>query len=94
MRYNTFYGLLITTTLATLLLAADRFEWRATGVVFRVANRFPGSVAFIVQLFAAFFGVIHVAIICKLIVRNAGLQSSYLYQSAWQMRFRHSAGTR
>ena len=58
---------MFTTTLATTLLAADRFEWRATGVVFRVANRFPASVAFVVQLLAAFFGVIHVAVISKLI---------------------------
>lgn len=66
-RYNTFYGLVITTSLATSLLAADRFEWRATGVFFKVANQFPASVAFVVQLLAAFFGVIHVAVICKLI---------------------------
>jgi len=66
-RYNTFYGLLVTTGLATSLLAADRFQWRASGLVFQVANRYPASVAFIVQLLAALFGVIHVAVICKLI---------------------------
>ncbi|KAJ4295348.1 hypothetical protein N0V90_007359 [Kalmusia sp. IMI 367209] len=67
MLHNTFYGLVITTTLATTLLAADRYQWRATGVVFRVANQFPASAAFTVQLLAAFFGVIHVAVVCKLI---------------------------
>ncbi|KAF1950982.1 hypothetical protein CC80DRAFT_576383 [Byssothecium circinans] len=66
-RYNTFYGLLITSALATILLAADQFEWRATGVLFQVANRFPASVAFTVQLLAALFGVIHVAVVCKLL---------------------------
>ncbi|KAF2116069.1 hypothetical protein BDV96DRAFT_491909 [Lophiotrema nucula] len=66
-RYNTFYGLLFTTTLATLLLAADRNQWRVTGYFFLVANRFPATVALTVQLLAAFFGLIHVAVICRLI---------------------------
>ncbi|OAG12261.1 uncharacterized protein CC84DRAFT_1073278, partial [Paraphaeosphaeria sporulosa] len=67
MLHNTFYGLVITTTLSTTLLAADRYKWRATGMVYSLANRYPASVAFTVQLLAAFFGVIHVAVICKLI---------------------------
>lgn len=66
-RYNTFYGLVVTTTLATLLLAADLLEWRATGYLFVLANRFPGTVALVVQLLAAFFGLIHVAVVCRLI---------------------------
>lgn len=66
-RYNTFYGLSVTTALATSLLAADRYNWRSSGVFFQVVNQFPGSVAFVVQLLAAFFGVIHVAVVCKLI---------------------------
>ncbi|KAF2749551.1 hypothetical protein M011DRAFT_398874 [Sporormia fimetaria CBS 119925] len=66
-RYNTFYGLVFTTTLATFLLAADFLEWRATGSVFVLANRFPGTVALVVQLLAAFFGLIHVAVVCRLI---------------------------
>ncbi|KAF2277086.1 uncharacterized protein EI97DRAFT_375880 [Westerdykella ornata] len=66
-RYNTFYGLVFTTTLATLLLMADLIEWRATGYLFVLANRFPGTVALIVQLLAAFFGLIHVAVVCRLI---------------------------
>ncbi|KAJ4359789.1 uncharacterized protein N0V89_000345 [Didymosphaeria variabile] len=36
-------------------------------MVFQLANRYPASVAFTVQLLAALFGVIHVAVICKLI---------------------------
>jgi hypothetical protein len=32
-----------------------------------LANRFPGSVALVVQMLAAFFGLLHVAVICKLI---------------------------
>ncbi|KAH7083251.1 hypothetical protein BKA63DRAFT_148453 [Paraphoma chrysanthemicola] len=66
-RYNTFYGLALTTGLATTLLLAELREWRVTGNVFILANRFPGSVALIVQLLAAFFGLLHVAVICKLI---------------------------
>ena len=66
-RYNTFYGLMFTTTLATLLLAADQNQWRVTGYFFRVANRFPATVALTVQLLAAFFGLIHVAVVCRLI---------------------------
>jgi hypothetical protein len=66
-RYNTFYGLVFTTALSTALLAADLYEWRATGYFFVLANRFPGSVALIVQLLSAFFGLIHVAVICRLI---------------------------
>jgi hypothetical protein len=50
-----------------VLLAANRFEWRATGAFFELANRFPASIAFIVQLLAALFGVVHVAVICKLL---------------------------
>ncbi|ORY13093.1 hypothetical protein BCR34DRAFT_624030 [Clohesyomyces aquaticus] len=66
-RYNTFYGLAITTTLASLLLAADFFQWRATGYFFRVVSDFPASVALFVQMLAAFFGLIHVAVVCRLI---------------------------
>ncbi|KAF2261608.1 hypothetical protein CC78DRAFT_535556 [Lojkania enalia] len=66
-RYSTFYGLIVTTTLSTLLLAADLLKWRVTGYFFRLANRFPASVALTVQLLAAFFGLIHVAVICRLI---------------------------
>ncbi|KAF1998288.1 hypothetical protein P154DRAFT_555365 [Amniculicola lignicola CBS 123094] len=66
-RYSTFYGLLITTGLASTLLAADTFKWRVTGSFFILANRFPSSVALTVQLLAAFFGLIHVAAICRLI---------------------------
>jgi hypothetical protein len=66
-RYNTFYGLAFTTTLSTILLLAQVNEWRATGEIFILANRFPGSVALVVQLLAAFFGLLHVAVICKLI---------------------------
>ncbi|KAH3993669.1 hypothetical protein HBI56_214400 [Parastagonospora nodorum] len=66
-RYNTFYGLAITTTLSTLLLLSELREWRATGDIFTLANRFPGSVALFVQLFSAFLGLLHVAVICKLI---------------------------
>lgn len=35
--------------------------------MFILANRFPGSAALVVQLLAAFFGLLHVAVICKLI---------------------------
>lgn len=66
-RYNTFYGLIFTTTLATTLLAAELYQWRVTGNLFQLANRFPGSVALTVQLLAALFGLIHVAVICRLI---------------------------
>ncbi|CAO2655858.1 Nn.00g046610.m01.CDS01 [Neocucurbitaria sp. VM-36] len=66
-RYNTFYGLAFTTTLATTLLLAEVYQWRVTGYIFILANRFPGSVALVVQLLAAFFGLLHVAVICKLI---------------------------
>jgi len=66
-RYNTFYGLAITTTLATSLLLAELKQWRVTGDIFVLANRFPGSVALVVQMLAAFFGLLHVAVICKLI---------------------------
>ena len=66
-RYNTFYGLVITTTLTTVLLAADFYEWRATGFFFHTVNDFPGTVALIVQLIASFFGLIHVAVVCRLI---------------------------
>ncbi|OAL52327.1 hypothetical protein IQ07DRAFT_610041 [Pyrenochaeta sp. DS3sAY3a] len=66
-RYNTFYGLAFTTTLSTTLLLAEVYQWRVTGYFFILANRFPGSVALVVQLLAAFFGLLHVAVICKLI---------------------------
>ncbi|KAH7383304.1 hypothetical protein BKA66DRAFT_441639 [Pyrenochaeta sp. MPI-SDFR-AT-0127] len=66
-RYNTFYGLAFTTTLATTLLLAQVYHWRVTGYFFVLANRFPGSVALVVQILAAFFGLLHVAVICKLI---------------------------
>lgn len=66
-RYNVFYGLLLTTTLSSVLLAADQFKWRATGISFRLANQFPASVAFFVQILAAIFGVMHVAVITKLL---------------------------
>lgn len=66
-RYNTFYGLAFTTTLATTLLLAEVYHWRVTGYFFKLANRFPGSVALVVQILAAFFGLLHVAVICKLI---------------------------
>ena len=66
-RYNVFYGLLLTTTLSSILLAADQFHWRATGITFRLANQFPASVAFFVQILAALFGVMHVAVITKLL---------------------------
>ncbi|KAL1801589.1 hypothetical protein ACET3X_001931 [Alternaria dauci] len=66
-RYNTFYGLSFTTTLSTVLLLAQLNEWRVTGELFTLANRFPGSAALVVQLLAAFFGLLHVAVICKLI---------------------------
>ncbi|KAF2036699.1 hypothetical protein EK21DRAFT_95931 [Setomelanomma holmii] len=51
-RYNTF---------------TDSRQWRVTGNAFILANRFPGSFALIVQTLAAFFGFLHVAVICKLI---------------------------
>lgn len=66
-RYNTFYGLAFTTTLATTLLLAEVYQWRVTGYIFILANRFPGSVALVVQLLAAFFGLLHFAVVCKLI---------------------------
>lgn len=66
-RYNTFYGLAVTTTLSTILLLAQINQWRVTGDCFVLANRFPGSVALVVQLLAAFFGLLHVAVVCKLI---------------------------
>jgi hypothetical protein len=66
-RYNTFYGLAITTALSTVLLLAELRQWRVTGNMFILANSFPGSVALIVQLLAAFFGLLHVAVIHKLI---------------------------
>jgi hypothetical protein len=66
-RYNTFYGLAITTTLSTILLLAQVNEWRVTGQIFILANRFPGSVALVVQMLAALFGLLHVAVITKLI---------------------------
>lgn len=66
-RYNVFYGLLFTTTLSSVLLAADQLEWRSTGMLFTCANRFPASAAFVVQLLAALFGVMHVAVITKLL---------------------------
>ncbi|KAF2866906.1 hypothetical protein BDV95DRAFT_679617 [Massariosphaeria phaeospora] len=66
-RYNTFYGLVITTTLSTLLLAAVQYEWRVTGRFFQFANRFPASIALGVQLLAALFGLIHVAVVCRLL---------------------------
>jgi hypothetical protein len=66
-RYNTFYGLAFTTTLATMLLLAELKQWRVTGNLFVLANRFPGSVALVVQMLAAFFGLLHVAVISKLI---------------------------
>jgi hypothetical protein len=66
-RYNTFYGLAFTTTLSTLLLLAELREWRVSGNFFRLANRFPASVALVVQMLAAFFGLLHVAVITKLI---------------------------
>jgi hypothetical protein len=65
-RYNTFYGLAFTTTLSTLLLLAELREWRVSGNFFRLANRFPASVALVVQMLAAFFGLLHVAVITKL----------------------------
>jgi len=66
-RYNTFYGLALTTTLATMLLLAELNQWRVTGDLFVLANKFPGSVALVVQMLAAFFGLLHVAVISKLI---------------------------
>ncbi|KAH7396673.1 hypothetical protein DE146DRAFT_44742 [Phaeosphaeria sp. MPI-PUGE-AT-0046c] len=66
-RYNTFYGLALTTTLSTLLLFAQLQEWRVTGSCFMLANKYPGSVALIVQLLAAFFGLLHMAVVTKLI---------------------------
>ncbi|KAH8730886.1 hypothetical protein GQ44DRAFT_736534 [Phaeosphaeriaceae sp. PMI808] len=66
-RYNTFYGLAITTTLSTILLLSQLREWRVSGNIFEMANKYPASVALIVQLLAAFFGLLHVAVICKLI---------------------------
>lgn len=66
-RYNTFYGLSFTTTLSTVLLLAQLNECRVTGQLFTLANRFPGSAALVVQLLAAFFGLLHLAVICKLI---------------------------
>ncbi|KAF2009225.1 hypothetical protein BU24DRAFT_85234 [Aaosphaeria arxii CBS 175.79] len=66
-RYCTFYGLVLTTTLSSVLLAADLFKWRVTGYFFILANKYPASVALTVQLLAAFFGLIHVAVISRLI---------------------------
>lgn len=66
-RYNTFYGLAFTTALSTALLFAELKQLRVTGEVFRLANKFPGSVALIVQMLAALFGLLHVAVITKLI---------------------------
>jgi hypothetical protein len=66
-RYNTFYGLVFTTSLASLLLVADVYEWRATGYFFTLANEHPATVALTVQLLAALFGLIHVAVVCRLI---------------------------
>jgi hypothetical protein len=66
-RYNTFYGLAFTTTLSTILLLAQVNEWRVTGECFILANKFPGSVALVVQMLAALFGLLHVAVITKLI---------------------------
>ncbi|KAK1917548.1 hypothetical protein P3342_000261 [Pyrenophora teres f. teres] len=65
-RYNTFYGLSLTTTLSTILLSAQLNEWRVTGQLFALANKFPGSAALVVQLLAASFGLLHLAVICKL----------------------------
>jgi hypothetical protein len=48
-------------------LLAQINECRVTGQLFTVANRFPGSAALVVQLLAAFFGLLHLAVICKLI---------------------------
>jgi hypothetical protein len=66
-RYNTFYGLAFTTALSTLLLLAELKQWRVTGNLFALANKYPGSVALVVQMLAAFFGLLHVAVISKLI---------------------------
>jgi len=65
-RYNTFYGLSLTTALSTTLLLAQLNEWRVTGQLFALANKFPGSAALVVQLLAASFGLLHLAVICKL----------------------------
>jgi len=50
-----------------MLLLAQVNQWRVAGDLFILANGFPGSVALFVQLLAAFFGLLHVAVICKLI---------------------------
>jgi hypothetical protein len=50
-----------------MLLLAELRQWRVTGNLFILANKFPGSVGLVVQLLAAFFGLLHVAVICKLI---------------------------
>ena len=60
-RYSTFFGLLITSTLCSLLLAANFLDWSAPGYLFHVA------VALAVQLFSSLLGLIHVAVVCRLI---------------------------
>lgn len=60
-RYSTFYGL------ATSLLLADIYHWRVTGLGFTLANSHPGTVGLLVQILAAFFGLLHVTVVCKLL---------------------------
>ncbi len=66
-RYSTFYGLALTTGLATSLLLADIYHWRVTGLGFTLANSHPGTVGLLVQILAAFFGLLHVTVVCKLL---------------------------
>ncbi|KAF1977503.1 hypothetical protein BU23DRAFT_578010 [Bimuria novae-zelandiae CBS 107.79] len=66
-KHSTFYALSITTTLASLLLISERNKWRASGIDFQMAIQYPVSAAFVTQLLAALFGVIHMAAICKMI---------------------------
>jgi len=62
-----FLGLLVTTTLSTLLLATSIQNWITSGSLYRTVVNDRASTQLVVQITATVLGLLHTSAICKLI---------------------------
>ena len=66
-KFNIFYALSLTTTLACLLVAANELNWSGTGGFYRLITANRASFQIITQILANVLGLIHVTAACRLI---------------------------
>ena len=66
-KFNIFYALSFTTTIACLLVAANELEWRQSGELYLLVTSNRASAQIFIQVLANLLGLIHVTAICRLI---------------------------